>query len=1091
MQSASQLQQEISSNKFYPPQVDPASSLFRSALITRYLGKTACTRKAIIIEAQAGQGKSTLAAQFLHHFNLRFAWYQIGPEDTDPALLLSALLDNLQQKLPGFKSPQLALIMRQGEIGPLDVTRCANILLTDLDRHLAGDFYIVFDDLHLGEQAPLLNNLLSHIIDTSPPHLHFVLISRKALALTARTLRYGTDVCMLQNQDLSLSLQEVEMLFSRVLKQQISRRDAELIRQQTSGWIMGILLAALGDKRQRKSAKFNTGNRLPADLSSDQILSYFRHEILDHVPEDLHTILMRLSLLSEIPIDLAATITGQRDAGAILTDLMLDNFFLYPLDEQQTVFRLHHLFQEFLQERAKKFLSRDEIKAIYSTAAAYYLDKGALEQALLCYRKEENFQVMEDILRREGLNMMAKNRVITLLTLLKSIPEDKLLNYAWLTLFTGYLYSDFHPQKTEPLLESARNRFIITGDETGELLALSHLIYFHFVVSGLYHTGALLLPRIEELFTRNREDLPLHAQIVIARNLGAGYCFFISRMKQARAYATMARDLATGNDIRNGIASTRFTCGYIESLIGNYKSCLQEIETSYALLHDPLVGMSNKLTLRILHLNFLSKRGDFINLYHQQQLLRNSIDNHVVEQTVAAPYLYIWECAGLVEAGEYDKAEQVLQMGGRISATAETPHMRSQLLQWYGYIQALQGKEEAAEKAVTEAAELRQVAGGPFYDTFCTIIHGATLARIGHHDEALKLLTTALHKAEGLPSDYMAAAARLHRAWVYRQQDCKKAMLDDLQAGLNLLKKNSYTYFWSWEPGFMEQLLSEAFRAGILPEFSDGLARKQLGIFFDKKGSAYPLLDITILGPFALQIAGKTILTAEKLTPAQRSLMALLLACKDQKISQERIQLTLWPDSSPDKARAKLDMLLMRLRKVLGQALPCPVSQYLSMQKGFLCLDNCRIDGVEFDKLATKGLNHARAEQFWQAGNAFYRALRLWDNGTATGSDLFIGETSDFYDQLLRLLAKIGHTYGIILAESDCAEEAIDVATKILQINRMDDQLITLLYGLYIRCGKMLKAKETLLQYRQSLRDLEYSQDEIDDLLFKVAASTS
>jgi len=368
MQPSLNLQQEISSNKFYPPQVDPASSLFRSSLITELLGKTACTKKAVIIEAQAGQGKSTLAVQFLHHFNLRFAWYQIGPEDTYPVLLLSALLDNLKRKLPGFKSPQLALIMHQGDIGPLDVTRCANILLTDLDRHLAGDFYIVFDDLHLGEQAPLLNNLLSHIIDTSPPRLHFVLISRKAISLTARTLRYGTDVRMLQNQDLSLSLQEVEMLFSRVLKQQISRSDAELIRQQTSGWIMGILLAAHADRHQGPSVSSNTGTRLPANLSSDQILTYFRHEILGHVPEDLHTILMRLSLLSEIPVDLAAKITGRDDTGAILTDLMLDNFFLYPFDEQQTVFRFHHLFQEFLQERANKYLSKDEIKSNWVSA---------------------------------------------------------------------------------------------------------------------------------------------------------------------------------------------------------------------------------------------------------------------------------------------------------------------------------------------------------------------------------------------------------------------------------------------------------------------------------------------------------------------------------------------------------------------------------------------------------------------------------------------------------------------------------------------------------------------------------------------------
>lgn len=650
------------------------------------------------------------------------------------------------------------------------------------------------------------------------------------------------------------------------------------------------------------------------------------------------------------------------------------------------------------------------------------------------------------------------------------------------------LYSDFHPKKTQPLLETARNRFIIVGNEMGELLALVHLIYFHFVVSGMYHTGALLLPRTEDLFSRIRAELPLHAQILIARNLGAGYCFFISRMEQAREYATMARELANLNDIRNGIASSRFVCGYIESLIDNDKGCLQEIELSYPLLHDPLVGMSNKLTLRILHLNYLSKHGDFINFDYQQRLLRDHIDSHVVEQTVAAPYLYIWGCAGLVASGKLNQAGQLLQMGMQVSSAAKIPHMHSQLLQWHGYILALQGNGEEALKAVTEAAELRQVAGGPFYSTFCEIIFGAVQARLGLHEQAEELLTTALRKAGRLPSDYMAAAALLQRSWVYRQLGKKEAMHKDLRAGLEYMEKNGYTYFWSWEPNFMQELLAEAMQAKICPEFTRRLARKRLSIFFDQKDSPLPLLDISILGPFTLQVGGKTIVTAEELIPAQRSLISLLLAGKNQKISQEKIQTALWPDSSSEKARAKLDTLLMRLRKVLDKALPCPVANYLSLQKGILCLNNCRIDGVVFTNLTREGLNHARREHFWQAGNAFHKALCLWGDTPASDSDLFVGETAEFHDQLLQLLARTGLNYGVILAESDCADEAIKVLTKVLQINRMDDQLITLLYGLYIRSGKMLKAKETLRQYRQTLRDLQYSQEEIDDLLFQVAS---
>lgn len=252
-----------------------------------------------------------------------------------------------------------------------------------------------------------------------------------------------------------------------------------------------------------------------------------------------------------------------------------------------------------------------------------------------------------------------------------------------------------------------------------------------------------------------------------------------------------------------------------------------------------------------------------------------------------------------------------------------------------------------------------------------------------------------------------------------------------------------------------------------------------------------PLLEIKILGNFNLKIAGRTILTAEDLTPAQRDLIALLLSEKNQKISQEKIQVALWPDSAPEKSRSKLDTLLMRLRKVLAKVLTCPVNNYLKMHKGILFLENCRIDGVEFSLLAGEGLHHARTENIWRAENAFCKALRLWDAASPARGDFFVGEATNFYDQLLDLLAKTGLKYSVILAESDCIDEAINVLNKVLRIYRMDDRLITLLYTLYLRSGNMLKAKELMQQYRQTLRDQQYDRDEIDEMLFRVATATT
>ena len=110
-----------------------------------------------------------------------------------------------------------------------------------------------------------------------------------------------------------------------------------------------------------------------------------------------------------------------------------------------------------------------------------------------------------------------------------------------------------------------------------------------------------------------------------ARNLASGYCFFNGDMEKARHFITLASTLATRHNIRNFIASTRFIQGYIELLSGNHTKYLREAEICFGLLNDPLVGESNKLTMRVMYLCYLSMTGDNQNYDCQQELLKKSI----------------------------------------------------------------------------------------------------------------------------------------------------------------------------------------------------------------------------------------------------------------------------------------------------------------------------------------------------------------------------------------------------------------------------------------------------------------------------------
>ena len=163
------IQQSIAANKFYPPRINPTQSLDRHSIITDQTGTEEFTGRIIIIEAQAGQGKTTLAYQFLEHVDASYVWYQVGTEDGDPVVLLGAMNLAFSKIFNNFSSPQLEAILDKGQVGPMDLQGCANILLNDIDAALDSEVFLVLDDLHLIGEAQLTNQLLDYLIDTSPP----------------------------------------------------------------------------------------------------------------------------------------------------------------------------------------------------------------------------------------------------------------------------------------------------------------------------------------------------------------------------------------------------------------------------------------------------------------------------------------------------------------------------------------------------------------------------------------------------------------------------------------------------------------------------------------------------------------------------------------------------------------------------------------------------------------------------------------------------------------------------------------------------------------------------------------------------------
>ena len=1072
----------IPSNKFYPPRIDKSRSLLKTRLLTTNLQQSDHKKKLVVIEAQAGQGKTTLVAQFLEYTNSSYIWYQVDPEDSDPVLLLASLLTNLSCHLPDFSSPQLTAILNKGSVGPLDIPRCANILLQDLDRYLTTDIYLVFDDLHRIKDNTLTNSLLDHIIDTSPPMVHFILVSRQPLELKSKIFRNGSQISYVNNADLALDNSEIEDLFKTVLHKKISEEDSAKIQKITNGWIMGIILASHPVSGEPRFWLKTSDDATTNSNSKGHMLDYFQEEIFDQIPKNLHIPFLQISILQEIPVELAAELTDIHDFGKILFGLSEANFFIYGLDDNRQVFRFHHFFQEFLQKRAENQLMPQEISRIYSREARYYLDRDRTEEALACYRHGGNFDSMETLLKERGMNLIARNRTITILSLLRSIPERTLCNYSWLTFYAGLLQIDSTPQRSIRFFDSARHRFAETGEETGELLALSHTIYFYFAISGQHSAGSGLLQRTATLLEKLQSSLPVPVIITAARNLASGYCFFNGDLEKGRYFANMASDLASRYDSRNLIASSRFVQGYIELRSGNMAKYLREAEICFSLFNDPLVAESNKLTMRIMSLCFLSMTGDHLNYARKQQTLQKTINNRIIKQTVAAPYLFIWKSSNLFSRGKIVGGLALLTKALGVTSSISTDHMQSQILQWQAFGYALTGKKEKALTLLNESARLRDRAGSPFCTALYYIVAGAVYTRLKMSDEAGDALEKGMKIAHSISSTYLIICALMNRSFFKYENNDPEAAHGDLESGLSLMKISDYDHFWSWEPVMMTKLLGFAITRDLEKNFALSLAHKRLETTFSDKGEPIPLLTFTLLDNFAISLKDEILFQAKDLTPFQRELLGLLLTAKGQRIPQDRIQLELWPDNSPENARKSFDTLLARLRKLLKSRLPVAVTNYLFMQKGILCLANYKIDALQFIEDARIGISHNRNGDQLQAHNAFQRAFSAYRG--VMPEDTFRNEQVLAYnDQLAHIFVEFSTIWATNMAESGRTGEAVALIEQILQINLLEEDLIRLLYRLHNLNNNPLKARKTLESYKKALIKAEYTREEITEFI--------
>lgn len=143
----------------------------------------------------------------------------------------------------------------------------------------------------------------------------------------------------------------------------------------TEGWAIGVAAVA-------KTGKIDSGS------SHYLFASYFESQVWNAWDPDLREFCLRTSAVDEFDPELARLLTGRPDARAVMDELNRTNTFLSRLHGD--AYRYHHLFQDFLREKA----AADGIDRpkLCKAAAAYYREHRDYSRALRFWMESGDYR---------------------------------------------------------------------------------------------------------------------------------------------------------------------------------------------------------------------------------------------------------------------------------------------------------------------------------------------------------------------------------------------------------------------------------------------------------------------------------------------------------------------------------------------------------------------------------------------------------------------------------------------------------------------------------------------------------------------------
>ncbi|HHH36037.1 MAG TPA: hypothetical protein ENK48_04315 [Gammaproteobacteria bacterium] len=895
------------------------------------------------IHGPAGAGKTILAASFSRGHGRRGLWYHVDAGDEDPGTFFHYMNLALQRVFPRRR---LALPAYGPEYGP-NLPGFARNYFRSLYALFTDPAVIVLDGLEAIGGEAALHVCLAQAVAELPAGIRLVVTSRDPPPTILGGVTGSGRIQLVDWNDLKLSQEECRALLVSKGLEPLPPALLQSIHELTEGWLAALSL--IGDGLVR-------GTIDPAHLEDpplERVFDFFAGEIFVPMPPHHQHLLLCTADLPFVTPRMARQLSGDPDAHRILDGLSKRQLLVSQRrDQRQPLYRYHTLFRRFLSNRAAETFTNAERRALQLQTARLLEAEDCPVEAAELYIHIQAWEALRDLIHGKAGALLGEGRSTTLLRWLQALPRDMRDRDPRLAHWEGIcLTNSAVPTAALPRLECA---------------------YRLQVGARRWHAAAAVLATALEAVIHESRDLTqldpwLQRLATLEENGGPGLirdcdgnaaCSILLALAFRKPeHARLAAWRERVQDVQHGAESPLLRAYAAHNLqvqslwSGDIKTAARLVESQQALIREGRRDAAAKAPLRTIFLHIGEAVYGFLDARAEdcRQAVADGLacaENSGI--TMWNQHLHGFAAASALAQGKPQEAHEHLeQMTEVLSSQRHFDIALYHMLKvWYllDHHDAQRARPHA--EAGLEVAERLGAAIPRFMAHY-------QMAQVAHEEglpkEAQAHLQIACNLARRWHNPMLRFMCHLSQAQFGQAAGDPAATWAALRQAMSLGRRHDYLNTWCWRPRIMAELCAEALRQDIETLYVQSLVRRRAIIPqsapYDIPHWPWPVRIYT-MGRFGLTVEDQTPPFGRKTPRKALLLLKLLIALGGRGVSQARVMDILWPQTEGDLSAKSLSVLLVRLRKLLGQP------RILESGTGHLTLDPrlCWVDVWAFER---------------------------------------------------------------------------------------------------------------------------------------------